>query len=448
VSAADPTAQTTTAQPTTEQTTPGATAAEPAPASYRGVLANRRLAAFVAGDAVSKLGDGMTFVALPVLALQLHGAVSPALAVALVTSAPFLLPVLLSLTYGLGRRRFRPRRILVADCVLRGGMFTALGIAGLAGALRLPEFAAALFVGSVLRTLSISSRRLAATGMVDANGRLAVNGLLGTSDSFASYVVGPALGGLLTALGHAPLILLVDGLTYAVLLIVTAVAVPKTASPAPADPQQPAPADPQQATTADSRRTATASGWAILRRTPTVASLLVLTFLFNMFYGPVEVAVPLLVTASLHAHTAAIGVLWTSFGIGALAGAAATNMLRRVPRIPLLLGIVAGWAGSMVALAVAPNVLVAALALAAGGLIYGPYTAVAYTILLDALHTDEQQPVLTIWTAATTVALPLGLGIGGPLVAGGGARGGLLASAAVTAVLVVFGARRVRARTA
>jgi MFS family permease len=418
-----------TATDPSAQTTPALTAAEPAPASYRSVLANRRLAAFVAGDAVSKLGDGMTFVALPVLALQLHGAVPPALAVALVTSAPFLLPVLLSLTYGLGRRRFRPRRILVADCVLRGGMFAALGIAGLAGALRLAEFAAALFVGSVLRTLSISSRRLAATGMVDANGRLAVNGLLGTSDSFASYVVGPALGGLLTALGHAPLILLVDGLTYAVLLIVTAVAVPRTV---------------RVEQTAE--RPATASGWAILRRTPTVASLLVLTFLFNMFYGPVEVAVPLLVTASLHANSAAIGVLWTSFGVGALVGAAATNLLRRVPRIPLLLGIVAGWAASMVALAVAPNVLVAALALAAGGLIYGPYTAVAYTILFDALPSDEQQPVLTIWTAATTVALPLGLGIGGPIVAGGGARGGLLASAAVTALLFVFGARRVRAR--
>jgi predicted MFS family arabinose efflux permease len=189
-----------------------------------------------------------------------------------------------------------------------------------------------------------------------------------------------------------------------------------------------------------------ASGWAILRRTPSVASLLVITFLFNMFYGPVEVAVPLLVTASLHAHSAAIGVLWTGFGVGALAGAAATNALRRVPRVPLLLGIVAGWAASMVALAVAPTVLVAALALAVGGLIYGPYTAVSYTILLDALEPNEQQPVLTMWTAATTVALPLGLGVGGPLVAGAGARGGLLASAAVTVLLVAFGVRWVRGR--
>jgi hypothetical protein len=58
VTAADPTAQ----------TTPAVTRAETASASYRSVLANRRLAAFVAGDAISKLGDGMTFVALPVLA--------------------------------------------------------------------------------------------------------------------------------------------------------------------------------------------------------------------------------------------------------------------------------------------------------------------------------------------------------------------------------------------
>jgi MFS family permease len=436
-----------TAEPTAAETTAEPTTADRNAASYRSVLSNRRLAAFVAGDAVSKLGDGMTFVALPVLALQLHGPVPPALAVALVTSAPFLLPVVLSLTYGLGRRRFRPRRILVADCVLRGGMFTALGIVASAGALRLPEFAAALFVGSVLRTLSVSSRRLAATNMVDAHGRLAVNGLLGTSDSFASYVVGPALGGLLTAFGHAPLILLIDGLTYAVLLIVTAIAVPRSVATTPAATTA-ATTTATAPTAAPAERPAAkpASGWAILRRTPSVASLLVITFLFNMFYGPVEVAVPLLVTASLHAHSAAIGVLWTGFGVGALAGAAATNVLRRVPRVPLLLGIVAGWAASMVALAVAPTVVVAALALAVGGLIYGPYTAVSYTILLDALERDEQQPVLTIWTAATTVALPLGLGVGGPLVAGAGARGGLLASAAVTALLVAFGVRWVRGR--
>jgi MFS family permease len=399
------------------------------PVSYRAALRDRRLATLIAGDAVSKLGDGMTFVALPVLALQLHGGVNPALAVALVTSAPFALPVLLSLTYGLGRRRFQPRRILLADCALRGAMFGALGLAATTGSLTLGAFAAALFVGSVLRTLSVSSLRLAATGMIDASGRLAVNGLLGTSDSLASYVIGPALGGVFTALGHAGLILLIDGITYVVLFaVVAAVVPPAVRAPAAENPR------------------GTASGRQILRRTPTVATLLAITFLFNLCYGPVEVAIPLLVTASLHAHSSAIGVLWTGFGIGALAGAIATNALRRVPRVPLLLAIIGGWAASVVVVGLAPSIPVATIGLAVGGLIYGPYTAVSYTILLDALDPDEQQPVLTIWTATATVAMPIGLALGGPLVAGAGARGGLIVSAAVTAVLVPASVRWLRAR--
>jgi predicted MFS family arabinose efflux permease len=228
---------------------------------------------------------------------------------------------------------------------------------------------------------------------------------------------------------------LIDGLTYGVLLAVVAIAVP--AHPATGSPASGQAPDPPSRT-----------GWAILRHAPAIASLLTVTFLFNLFYGPAEVAIPLLATSALHAGSASIGVLWTGFGIGALIGAAATTLLRRVRHLPLLLAIIAGWAASIAALAASPSVLVATLALAVGGLIYGPYTAVAYTVLQDALDPDEEQPVLTIWGAASAVAMPLGLGIGGPLVAAAGARGGLAVSAAVTALLVPFGARWVRARRA
>jgi MFS family permease len=415
-----------------------------APSSYADVLRNPRLAILLSGDAISSLGDGMTFVALPVMALRLRGDMPAAFAVSIVTTAPLVLPVILSFAFGLGSRRFRPWRVLLADCLVRGSMFTALGAAAMAGAVSIAELAVVLFVGSVLRTLSLSSRRLVATGMVGASGRLAVNGLLSTSEGIGSYVVGPALGGLLVALGHAPLILLIDGLTYVALL--GAVAFAGTARRQATAESTPTNEDPTPTPAPRQRAIATESGWTILRRFPSVATLLAVTFLFNLFYGPVEVAVPVFVTSSLHAHSAAIGVLWTGFGFGAVIGAACTNLLRRVPHVPLLLAIIGGWGASMLMLAVAPSVAVATIALGIGGLIYGPYTALAYTILQDALDADDQQPVLTIWTAASTVALPLGLAVGGPLVAGVGPRGGLVASAVVTALLVPVGARWLRSR--
>src|SRR5262245_22915292 len=50
------------------------------PSSYADVLRNPRLAILLSGDAISSLGDGMTFVALPVMALRLRGDVPAAFA--------------------------------------------------------------------------------------------------------------------------------------------------------------------------------------------------------------------------------------------------------------------------------------------------------------------------------------------------------------------------------
>jgi len=74
--------------------------------------------------------------------------------------------------------------------------------------------------------------------------------------------------------------------------------------------------------------------------------------------------------------------------------------------------------------------------LAVGGAVYGPFLAIAYTLLQSLLKTDEQQPVFALWAAGITVAFPLGLAVGGPLVTAAGPRGGILVSALVTALLV------------
>jgi len=86
-----------------------------------------------------------------------------------------------------------------------------------------------------------------------------------------------------------------------------------------------------------------------------------------------------------------------------------------------------------VLLAAAPNAVVAGIALAVGGLIYAPFTPVAYSLVQGLLDPHEQQPVLTLWAA---VAASLGLVLGGPLVQFTGIRGGLLASAVLTFALV------------
>jgi hypothetical protein len=49
------------------------------------------------------------------------------------------------------------------------------------------------------RMAGSSSRRLLATSMADQTGRFAVNGLLGRTTTFARYLPGPVLGGVIVA---------------------------------------------------------------------------------------------------------------------------------------------------------------------------------------------------------------------------------------------------------
>ncbi|GAA0951032.1 hypothetical protein GCM10009558_067390 [Virgisporangium aurantiacum] len=400
------------------------------PLSYRQVLRDRRLATLLSGDVVSKMGDGMTFVGLPLLALELHGRMPAAVAIAVITGAPYLAPMGLSLFYGLGKRRFDPRLVMLADSTLHVVVYALLGALALAGTLTLPVLLGGLLVASLLRLLSASARRLAATGMVEEDGRLAVNGLIGTTDNLALYVVGPALGGVLVTVFGTDLLLLIVGVSYVALLAAAAVAVPKKVA-APAE-------EPGRAS----------SGWAIMRRAPVVVRLALVVFLFDLFYGPVEVALPLLVTGELRGDGGAYGALWTCFGVGALVGALLTNQFRRIRPQLLLVAIIGGWACCAAVVAVSPNLLVAGAGLALGGAIYGPFLAVAYTLLQSLLRTEDQQPVFTLWGAMVTVAMPLGLAVGGPLVATAGARGGILVSALITALLVPMALRWLRNRPA
>ena len=395
--------------------------------TYWRVLRGGRIGALLAGDLLSNVGDGMIITALPLETLRIRGQVPAALAIAATETAPYVLATILAFTIGLGRLRIPPRALLIADCLLRFLLFGALGLLALTGRLTLPVLIGGLLAGSVLRMVAQSSQRLVATGLVPPEGRLAVNALLGTSSGLAGYAIGPVAGGLVASLADPGLALLADGLSFAVLLAAVVFVVPR-----------------QSGSVAGT--TVPASGWRILRRLPVVARLAVVVFCFNLFYMPVEVALPLLVQGRWHGGGTALGTIWAGFGVGALLGAIGTNLLRRLPRHRLLIAIIAGWGLVVVLLLISPSVPVATVVLFAGGVIYAPFTPVVYTFVQSMLGADEQQPVLTLWSAGSVLAAPVGLALSGPLINGIGVAGGLVVSAGLTIALVPLARAGLRVR--
>ncbi len=372
----------------------------------------------------------MLVTALPLLALAVRGDTPAALVIAIVEAAPYLLATALAFAIGLGRLRVPPRALLIWDCLLRGVLFVGLGVLALSGDLSLPVLVCGLLFGSVFRMVAISSRRLVMTALVEPAGLFAVNGLLSTSQGITLYAAGPVLGGVLSAVGQPGVALLVDGLSFFLLLVVLLVVVP--------------------AQSGSVRGTSIpASGLRILRRVPMAARLCVVVFCVNLFYMPVEVALPLLVRGPLGGDGATLGVIWAGFGIGTLIGAIGTNWLRRLPQQRLLVAIIAAQGLVVVLLLLVPTASLATAVFFALGVVYAPFTPVVYTLVQSVLHQDEQQPVLTLWSAVSVLAAPIGLGLAGPLITAVGVHGGLAVSAGLTLVLVPIagmGLRRDRDR--
>ncbi|MEV6877260.1 MFS transporter [Amycolatopsis sp. NPDC051128] len=399
--------------------------------SYREVLRDRRVAGLLFGDLLANVGTGMILVAMPVQTLSLHGDVPKAIAIGLVEAAPFVLATVLALAIGLGRVRVPPRTLLIADCVLRSLTFAALGVLAVTGRLTLPVLIAGLFFGATFRLAAASSRRLLATSAAGEAGRFPVNGLLGVNTTFALYIAGPVLGGVVVATTGAGYALFFDAAGALILLAATLLCVPRGTE------------DRDALRRPEDRQ----SGWRILRRRPVAARLLVVEFFFNFFYMPIEVALPLYVSGTLHAGASGLGLLWGALGAGAFLGATLVNQLRNLPQRPLLIAIIGLWALCPIALALVGDLTWALLVFGLGGLVYAPFTPVAYSFLQSGLAPGEQQQVVTLWTTGATVAAPLGLALGGPLIELAGTTGGLVLSGVLTLLLLPIAARAVLGRT-
>lgn len=403
--------------------------------SYREVLRNRHVAGLLLGDLLASAGTGMIIVAMPVQTLAIHGSVPKAIAIGLVEAAPFVLSAFLALAIGLGRVKVAPRTLLIADCVFRSLTFTTLGVLAVTERLTLPVLIAGLLFGAVFRMAGSSSRRLLATSIAGESGQFAVNGLLGLNATFALYIVGPVLGGLIVATTSAGVALFFDACGALILLAAVLASVPRTGG----DRTRARKGDP----TAPRARE---SGWRILRRRPVAARLLIVEFFFNFFYMPIEVALPLYVRERLDADASALGLMWGALGIGAFAGAALVNTLRNLPQRHVLIAIIGLWAMCPIALTFVDDLTLALIIFALGGLVWAPFTPVAYSFLQSGVAPDEQQQVVTLWTTGSTVAAPLGLTIGGPLIEHAGTTGGLALSGALTLLLLPIAALAVLRR--
>lgn len=397
-----------------------------------GVLRERNFALLYAARTVSLIGDGMTPVALAFAILGLTGSTVD---LGIVLAARSLVVVACILAGGVWADRVSPRvAMLLADLsrVAVMGTMGALLVTGTAQVWQL----AALYAIAGLGTALFNPASSAIVPAVVPTARLQdANALLSLSKS-AGQVAGPALAGLLLALGSPGDALLVDAGTFAV----SAMFLVRIA------------ARPVRRVAATSFVEDLRDGWKeFSSRTWLWVCVAAAAFSNAIFFPAFQVLGPTVAERSL-GGSGAWALIAAAFGLGSVAGGAAAIAIR-ISRI-LLVG-----EAAVLALVV-PMILLAAeagtVAVAAGGFVAGFGLSVAGVLY----ETTAQQHVPTEamarvsaydWFGSLAIE-PLGFALVGVLAAGVGVSAVLWAGAALlaltqSAVLVVPSVRNLRSVT-
>ncbi len=274
---------------------------------------DRRFATYWAGQGVSQLGDRVSELALPLIAVTTLQA-SPT-AVGLLTAAVWA-PHLLALFVGAWvDQQARKRRLLIAADLVQALVILSLPVAHLAGAVTLAQlFAVALVAGggAVLYQTAYPTFFVA---LVRREQYLEANSLLSGTRS-ASFIVGPAVGGGLVQALTAPVAMVVDGLSFVVsAVLIGRVRVDETAR--------------SRDVTGEPLWDRARSGMGfLLRHTYLRASLACATTL-NFFSFVVAALVILYASRTLGLSAGVIGL---AFGIGASGGLLGAVLATRVAR--------------------------------------------------------------------------------------------------------------------
>jgi MFS family permease len=387
------------------------------PSAYRPVLANRVFRRLILGFAVSYLGDGMSFVAVPWLAIELAPQATAGLWVGGAVAAYTLPGVAGALVFGRRLRRVSAKWLLFADNMVRGVLLGAIPLVWLAGLLTPPLYVVLLAVSSLLHAWGSAGRYTLLAELMPDEQRLAANTLV-SSLNFGATIAGPAIAGVLVTHVSAALVLGLDAVSYLFLaVVVVSIRLPESGHVSPVD------------------RAAARGGLALLRSHPELLGLLTLTWFFNLLYGPVEVALPLYVTDELNAPGTLLGLYWMLFGIGAVLGGLALGALQQLPLWPVTITIVVGWGLSLLPFGLGVPTAVTVACFTLGGAIYGPFEALSVTLMQAKAAPEHLAAMLAARSAVLLTASPLGTALGGPLTTALGPRATLGGSGLATVAL-------------
>jgi MFS family permease len=289
-------------------------------------------------------------------------------------------------------------------------LFAAAVVGGIIGAVFNPA------VGAVIPDLVPASRLTAANSLTQLS-------------SHGAVVLGQAAGGLLYRVLGAPILFLIDGVSF--LLSAASEALMKLPA---VPPGARASGGATRAYLADARA-AIACVW----RNPALRALVLTATVLNFVFTPVFVLLPFFVRDTLHADAAWYGFLLAGLSAGSIAGITAAGFTRLdgVRRKRTLIGAFLSLPALLVLLALTTSVLPALLLVFSIGLLSGAINVFVITLVQLESAPGMRARVLAIVFALAQAAMPAGMALGG--------IAGDLSGMRVATIFAVFGSAGVLA---
>lgn len=347
------------------------------------------------GLSASYIGDQFTAIALLWFVLQLTGS---GVAIGLVLLCFQLPGMLTGSLLGSLLDRWQPRLVMGVDNCARALLIGAIPILHQLQVLQLWHIYALALLAGALSPATTAGTRVITPHLVPEDALDRANALESTSMQF-STLAGPALAGVLVLRVGGTWALLVDAASF-LLMGLFAFSLPSIAR--------------QPASVLAQGMGAWLGGFREIVRYKPVLMLTALSALFFFTYGPLETALPIYSERVLRVGPTGYGLLWTGFGVGALAGALLTAFVAARSRPGISQPLIAIlWGAFLCPLMVTRSLPVAMLCLALGGLSWAPYLPIEASLVQRLVPETTRGQVFGARLALITAAAPLGAVAGG-----------------------------------
>jgi len=159
------------------------------------------------------------------------------------------------------------------------------------------------------------------------------------------------------------------------------------------------------------------SGLVYVARNASLRGLAITLSTFNVGFGILEIAIPVLVLSRLHQGPGAVGLLWGLLGVGGLAATLVSGRIKTEGRErQLMLGSILVQAAALVALPFAQSYWVVAAVMVVSGVASGPFDISMFTLRQRRTNPAWFGRAFAVSMSLNFVGTPIGSALAGPLI--------------------------------